>query len=171
VTTLTPRAFRKRLKDELLATFEQARHLADEYEWSWNATHSPTVGDTAHTRSYASDPTGAVALNGYGQPVEAHETDESQRDRILRGKAALRRQVDKSSRHALLEIGRLSNTLDGESKKLERAMGHIKPGASVRNPRFEAPIRGDMKLPPHVIRDLEAAQGRRHVRGEGYGGG
>jgi len=170
MSTLTPRAFRKRLKDELLAAFEQARHLADEYEWSWNATHSPTVGDTAHTRSYASDPTGAVALNGYGQPVESHETDESQRDRILRGKAALRRQVDKSSRHALLEIGRLSNTLDGESKKLEKAMSHIKPGASVRNPRFELPIRGDTTLGKAEMMATLEARDRRHERGERFGG-
>jgi hypothetical protein len=159
---LKPREFRRRLKDELLQAFEQARHLADEYEWSFNAAHAPTVGDEAKVRSHASDPTGSVALNGY--------VESSERDRELKGKAALRRQMEKSQRHVLQEIIKLANTLDGESRKLERAMSHLKPGPSMRNPRFEQVIRGDTTLGKVEMMATLEARDRRAQRGEAYGG-
>jgi hypothetical protein len=155
----SPREFRRRLKDELLSCFEEARHLANEYHWAFNAAYAQTVSDEAKVRSQRADPTGSVALDGYPD-----------RDRYQRGKAALRRQMDKSQREAILAITKLSNVLDGEARKLEKAMAHLKPGPSSRNPRFENPIVGDTTLgKSEMLATLEAAE-RRRERGEHFGG-
>jgi hypothetical protein len=154
-----PREFRGRLRQELLRCFEEARHLADEFHWAHNAAHAQTVGDEAKVRSHAADPTGSVALDGYPD-----------RDQYQRGKAALRRQMEKSQREALLAVTKLSNTLDGEARKLEKAMAYLKPGASTRNPVFELPVRGDRTLlETEMIATLEAKE-RRVARGENFGG-
>jgi hypothetical protein len=150
------------LKDELLACFEEARHLADEYHWAYNAAHAQTVGDSAKVRAHAADPTGSVALDGY--------LEQSERDREQRGKAALRRQMHKSHREAILAITKLSNVLDGEARKLEKSMSYLKPGPSARNPRFEKPIVGDTTLGKAEMAATIEAQGRRRERGEHFGG-
>ena len=149
------------MKTELLSVFEEARHLADEYHWAFNAAHAQTVGDEAKVRSHAADPTGSVALDGY--------LERSERDREQRGKAALRRQMDKSHREAILAISKLSNVLDGEARKLEKAMSHLKPGPSVKNPRFENPVVGDSTLGKEEMTATLEAQERRWSRGERFG--
>lgn len=145
--------------------FERARWLADQDQWADGAAYAETKGDSAKVRTIAARPTEAIALHGYLEDEEA-----SDHDRQLRGKAALRRQREKSQRLALDAIVKLSNVMDGEAKKLERAMGHLRSGPSARNPRFEPAIRGDTTLGKAEMMATLEAQGRRRERGESYGG-
>jgi spore germination protein GerM len=157
-----PREFRGRLRQQLLVCFEEARHLADEYHWAYNAAHAQSVGDEAKVRSHAADPTGSVALDGH--------IESSERDRVVRGKAALRRQMDRSNREVQIAMTKLSNVLDGEARKLEKAIEYLKPGPSVKNPRFEKVIVGDSTLGKAEMEATLEARDRRHARGERFGG-
>lgn len=159
---MSNRDFRRRMKEELLTMFERARWLADQDQWADGAAYAETKGDSAKVRTIAARPTEAIALHGY--------LEDSEKDRELRGKAALRRQREKSQRLALDAIVKLSNVMDGEAKKLERAMGHLRPGPSARNPRFEPAIRGDTTLGKAEMMATLEAQGRRRERGEAFGG-
>lgn len=160
--SLQNRALRKRIKADMLSVWEQAIYYARQDQWAENTEHSATVGDQAKVRTVAARPTEAIALHGY--------LEESDRDRELRGKAALRRQRDKSQKAVLDAIVKLSNVMDGEAKKLEKAMGHLRPGPSVKNPRFELPTRGDTTLGKAEMAATLEAQGRRMERGEAFGG-
>ena len=156
------KALRQDMKAGTLSIIEAAQYLASEYAWAENAAHSQSVGDEAKVRSHAADPTGSVALDGY--------LERSDRDREQRGKAALRRQMDRSRKEALLAIAKCAGIIDGEARKLEKAMAHLKPGPSTKNPKFEKPIVGDTTLGRvEMIQTLEA-QARRIERGENYGG-
>jgi len=171
VKLYSSRQFRKELKAALLReVFENAVHLAGEVDAALDAAHSRVVSDGVATRSYASSPTENVALNGYGPPVDQHESDPSRRDRVVRGQAALRRQIEKSQRLSLDALVRCGAILDSESRRIEKAMGHLKPGASVRNPRFEVPVRGDTTLGKAEMMATLEAQERRRARGEMHGG-
>jgi hypothetical protein len=158
----TPRELRGQLRQELLRCFDQARYFADEYHWAANAAGDKTVGDEAKVRSHAADPTGSVALDGY--------LERSDHDREVRGKAAIKKQMDRSHREVILALSKLSNVFDGEARKLEKAMSHLKPGPSVKNPRFEKAIVGDTTLGKLEMADTIAARERRLARGENYGG-
>jgi len=147
------------MKAALLGCFEEARHLGDEYHWAFNAAYAQSVGDEAKVRAHAADPTGSTALDGFPD-----------RDRQQRGKAALRRQMEKSHREAVLAIAKLSNVLDGEARKLERSMAYLKSGPSNRNPRFEKPVVGDTTLGKDEMLATIEAQERRRDRGEAFGG-
>lgn len=157
-----PREFRRHLKEEILGLFTEARYLGDEYEWAYRAAHAKTVGDEAKVRSHAADPTGSVALDGYLERTNG--------DHDVRGKAALKKQMERSNREVMLAIAKVANILDGEARKLEKAMEHLKPGPSVRNPRFEKAIVGDTTLGKAEMVATIEAQERRHARGERFGG-
>jgi hypothetical protein len=167
---LSPRELRKAMNRGFKEALDQYAYFLEQYEWAYRLEYGPTSGDDVKVRSHGTSPTESVALHGYGPAREKHEHDPSQGDRIVRGQAALRRHVDKAFEQATKALVELQNALDGESKKLEKAMGHLKPGPSARNPRFEVSVKGDMKLPRDVLRDLEAAQTRREERGEAFGG-
>ena len=156
------RELRRQLKAGILQVAADANYFADQYEWAYPASITRTVGDEAKVRSHAADPTGSVALDGYLERTNG--------DRDLRGKAALRKQMERSNREVSLAIAKLASVLDSEARKLEKAMEHLKPGPSARNPRFEKAIVGDTTLGKAEMVATVEAQERRTARGERFGG-
>lgn len=159
----SPREFRREVRRSFLAAIASADRACEEYRHAHDACYTQIVGDEAKVRSGGSRPTETIALNGY---PPGHEDGSGRPDREARGNAALRRQVERSHAAILAEIMRLENRLEGEARKLEKALGHLKPGPSSRNPRFELPIRGDTTLGAQEMADTLEAAARRRARGE-----
>lgn len=148
MTAPTPRAFRRQLKTELDKATDYALVLVAEYAWAANSLPGPGSGDGVKVRVGQSDPTGSAVVS----------------------KQRLLRELHKAQREAINAVIRCQNELDARTRNLEMAMAHLKPGPSARNPRFEASVRGDAKLPKVVREELAEAQARRQERGEAFGG-